>query len=107
MTLPVACRCGGTKRGGICDRCGAAWKPKDKGGKWRRLYNSARWRATRRGWLANHPLCAQCDRNGVTRPGDQMDHIVPHNGDLSLFWDSDNWQTLCAECHGAKTRRGE
>jgi len=27
------------------------------------------------------------------------DHIVPHKGDLKLFWDERNWQGLCAPCH--------
>lgn len=32
-----------------------------------------------------------------------VDHKKPHHGDEELFWDHDNWQSLCAACHsGAK-----
>jgi 5-methylcytosine-specific restriction protein A len=36
-------------------------------------------------------------------PATAVDHIQPHRGDYELFWDSDNWQPLCATCHGRKT----
>lgn len=32
-----------------------------------------------------------------------VDHIKPHRGDQRLFWDEDNWQALCKECHDRKT----
>lgn len=28
-----------------------------------------------------------------------VDHITPHKGDSTLFWDSGNWQSLCKSCH--------
>ena len=32
-----------------------------------------------------------------------VDHIIPHRGDKTLFWDETNWQSLCKTCHdGAK-----
>lgn len=37
--------------------------------------------------------------NGCAHPAAIVDHIKPHNGDMSLFWDSDNWQPLCKWCH--------
>ena len=36
-------------------------------------------------------------------PATDVDHIVPHRGDMSLFWDVNNWQALCHECHARKT----
>jgi 5-methylcytosine-specific restriction protein A len=33
------------------------------------------------------------------------DHIIPHKGDLDLFWDSDNWQSLCERHHNAKSAK--
>ncbi len=33
----------------------------------------------------------------------EVDHIKPHNGDLALFWDESNWQSLCKACHSRKT----
>lgn len=62
-----------------------------------------RWQKARAGWLRNHPLCAQCERDGVVRAANEVDHIVPHKGDMQLFWDSSNWQSLCKPCHSLKT----
>jgi 5-methylcytosine-specific restriction protein A len=31
------------------------------------------------------------------------DHIVPHKGDMVLFWDRTNWQGSCKHCHDIKT----
>lgn len=30
---------------------------------------------------------------------DVVDHIVPHKGDQSLFWNERNWQSCCAWHH--------
>jgi hypothetical protein len=30
-----------------------------------------------------------------------IDHIVPHHGDRSLFWNSTNWQPLCTWHHNS------
>ena len=31
------------------------------------------------------------------------DHVTPHKGDETLFWDEDNHQSLCETCHDVKT----
>jgi 5-methylcytosine-specific restriction protein A len=31
------------------------------------------------------------------------DHIIPHKGDQALFWDTNNHQSLCKDCHDYKT----
>lgn len=31
--------------------------------------------------------------------GSVVDHIEAHRGDMALFWDRNNWQTLCKPCH--------
>lgn len=67
-----------------------------------RGYGTA-WRKAREGFLRHHPLCAECDRQGRLSPATVVDHIVPHKGDRSLFWDHDNWQPLCKQCHDRKT----
>lgn len=36
-----------------------------------------------------------------------VDHIKPHRGDMALFWDSDNWQSLCKHCHDSHKQRLE
>jgi 5-methylcytosine-specific restriction protein A len=35
----------------------------------------------------------------------EVDHIVPHKGDMDLFWDRGNWRAMSKPCHAAKTVR--
>ena len=67
------------------------------------------WRKARAGWLRKHPLCQcpDCDdgRKRMTLAS-VVDHIIPHKGDMTLFWDSENnWQSMSAVCHNRKTAR--
>jgi 5-methylcytosine-specific restriction enzyme A len=59
-----------------------------------------KWRKARTYYLSHHPLCVRCG-DGAT----VVDHITPHKGDMGLFWDSSNWQSLCAPCHSRKTAK--
>lgn len=65
-----------------------------------------RWQRARRLFLDAHPFCAYCLRAGRHVAAEVVDHIVPHRGDAGLFWDTANWQPLCARCHNStkKTR---
>lgn len=67
-----------------------------------RGYN-ARWEREARAYRNDHPLCAECERQGRLVRGVLVDHVVPHKGDQTLFWDRSNWQTLCDACHRAKS----
>jgi 5-methylcytosine-specific restriction endonuclease McrA len=64
-----------------------------------------RWQKARRAFLAAHPLCAPCERLGRLTPAAEVDHIVPHHGDMALFWDRANWQPICRPCHESKSAR--
>ncbi len=44
---------------------------------------------------------------GRITPATVVDHITPHRGDQALFWDYDNWQSLCKQCHDADKQREE
>lgn len=68
-----------------------------------RGYDS-RWRKARAKFLKANPLCRRCEENGKITKGEVVDHIIPHRGDMSLFWDQNNWQSLCTRCHNRKTR---
>lgn len=48
---------------------------------------------------AEHPLCEPCERKGILRPVYITHHKVPHNGDPALFWDYNNFESNCLECH--------
>ena len=66
-----------------------------------------KWQQARKGYLARHPLCVECEKQGKITPATVVDHIIPHRGDRALFWDTNNWQPLCKSCHDRKTARGE
>ncbi len=65
-----------------------------------------RWQKVSKAFLRAHPLC-QCPdcQEGKLRlkPSEVVDHIIPHKGDMSLFWDPSNWQAMAKECHDRKT----
>lgn len=62
-----------------------------------------RWRIARSRFLKIHPLCVRCREQGRLVKATVVDHIVPHRGDDILFWDEENWQALCKNCHDSKT----
>ena len=82
-------------------------KPKHKRGEcesWHRLYSLPGWARLRTDQLTREPWCAECTRAGRKRTrATVVDHIVPHRGDLRLFADPGNLQSLCKRCHDRKT----
>lgn len=70
------------------------------------LYGS-RWRKYRAHYLMTHPLCvcADCKQSEIPLPADVVDHIVPHKGDINLFWDISNHQPMAKRCHDKKTAK--
>jgi len=73
---------------------------------WSRLYDTQRWRRLSAKVRQLEPTCRTCYAEGrPPSPSRHVDHIVPHQGDLSRFYDRDNLQALCGPCHSAKTRR--
>ena len=67
-----------------------------------RGYSSA-WRKARKHYLEANPLCVECLKEGRYVKATDVDHVVPHNGDMLLFWDRGNWQALCHSHHSKKT----
>lgn len=65
-----------------------------------------RWRSARVDYLRRNSLCVICKMNRRMTPATVVDHIKPHRGDMKLFWNVDNWQSLCTFHHNAKTARG-
>ena len=70
-------------------------------------YNSARWVRLSRAFRAEHPLCANAAANvpGCTLVATEVDHVVPHRGDVQRFFDVSNLQGLCRTCHSRKTHK--
>jgi 5-methylcytosine-specific restriction protein A len=76
-----------------------------------------RWQKASATFLANYPLCgdrpnaapvmSRCHAEGRAVQAQQVDHVVPHKGDQTLFWDTKgNWQSLCSSCGTRKSRAG-
>lgn len=61
------------------------------------------WQKARLFFLKQNPLCVECLKSGRVEPATDVDHIIPHKGDMNLFWDRNNWQPLCKSCHSRKT----
>lgn len=62
-----------------------------------------KWKKEAKKFLAQHPLCAECEKQGRLTLATDVDHIKPHCGNQKLFWDKSNWQPLCHSCHSRKT----
>ena len=77
-------------------------KPDNRLSAYRRGYNSA-WQRASKAYLIKHPFCAECLKHGIHTKAAVVDHIIPHKGDNTLFWDKNNWQALCKPCHDRKT----
>jgi 5-methylcytosine-specific restriction enzyme A len=70
---------------------------------WSHLYQSRFWKDGRKANITAHPLCVACASVGLVVAANEVDHIKPHRGDVKLFRDRTNWQSLCRTCHSRKT----
>lgn len=77
---------------------------KERGTRTERGYDS-RWLRASTLFRKSNPLCVMCEKEGVYKVGDCVDHITPHRDNEELFWDVNNWQVLCNRHHGYKTAK--
>ena len=79
-----------------------SWRS-DKRGSTERGYGYA-WQKARARFLQAHPLCVMCQDMKPPRvtAAEVVDHIIPHKGDQTLFWDEANWQPLCFSHHNGE-----
>jgi len=88
------------------------WKPKPidtrtKEAKQRQKLYNHKWSKQRSYFLQDNPLCVMCQNQGTIKQASVVDHIIPHKGDLQLFWDISNWQSLCKRHHDSDKRKIE
>jgi 5-methylcytosine-specific restriction protein A len=76
--------------------------PERRGNRHERGY-TAQWSKAAKAFLREHPLCVKCRERGRVEAATCVDHITPHKGDQTLFWDVTNWQSLCTVCHNRKS----
>jgi 5-methylcytosine-specific restriction protein A len=65
-----------------------------------------KWKKFARIFLAQHPLCVNCECNNRTVLATLVDHITPVTdaGELDPnFYAAGNHQALCRRCHAVKT----
>lgn len=91
-----------------------------RGTAYERGYDS-KWAKARAFYLRKHPLCVYCQREHRLTAATVVDHIIAHrlkeaidsrDADRiararALFWDSANWQPLCATCHNGRKQAEE
>ena len=66
----------------------------------------SRWARASKLYRANNPLCVKCEESGKLTLVFCVDHVIPvMNKDDPLFWDENNWQSLCLNHHSEKTAR--
>ncbi len=70
---------------------------------------SYKWQQARALFLAENPLCVMCKQETPPRltVATVVDHRIPHRGDSGIFWDQENWQSLCANHHSSHKQSEE
>ncbi len=74
---------------------------------YRLLYKRVSWKRLRDEHLRGEPLCVYCKKSGEITSADLVDHIKPHRGNIRLFLDPENLQSLCEPHHSGHKQREE
>ena len=105
---PRICRCGKVVPSGARCACNAAGDRERKARFDRtrptssqRGYTGA-WDKAKKAFLQRHRRCVVCGAQATV-----VDHRIPHRGDQTLFWDRNNWQSLCQHHHNSAKQREE
>lgn len=71
----------------------------------RLVYNTKRWKETRKMYIMKNPLCKICLEKGIFKSVDEVHHITPLSSTsdekmkIRLGFDYNNLMGLCTECH--------
>jgi len=69
-----------------------------------KVYNSHKWKKTRRRILEKYPLCVRCNALGKYRSAQMVDHLVGFKNERDPHaWDPDFLFPLCNQCRGIVT----
>lgn len=60
---------------------------------------TAQWDRVAAAFKRDNPLCIGCEAVDRVELASVVDHIIPHKGDDTLFWDQANWQPCCTKHH--------
>ena len=74
---------------------------------WHHLYDTRRWKALRLYHLGTEPICRLCKKADRITPAAVVDHVITHKGNVDLFFDDTNLQSLCKPCHDGTKQHSE
>ena len=60
---------------------------------------TTRWDKAAANFRRQHPYCLGCQAIGRVMPTELVDHVEPHKGDQSKFWNTALWQPSCRWHH--------
>ncbi|MND23240.1 hypothetical protein D3C80_136400 [compost metagenome] len=60
------------------------------------------WRGVTAEFIAVNELCGDCARRGFVSVASKVAHKADPKTDRVLFWDRNNWLTLCESCYERK-----
>lgn len=69
------------------------------------IYANSIWRNLRNSYLMEHPLCECCLHNGITKPAEEVHHVIyissgkDENEMKDIAFNKDNLIALCSDCH--------
>ena len=69
----------------------------------KRFLNSAEWQRARLDHLKAQPFCADCERKGLATLATEVHHVQPRAARPDLALERSNLESLCHDCHSAKT----
>ena len=98
--------CSALTRDGWCSEHRPRKAQRRESQEWHWLYGTSLWKdRLRPAQLVREPFCRECALRGFRVRATVVDHVVPHRGDMGLFSDPDNLESLCESCHNRKTAR--
>jgi 5-methylcytosine-specific restriction protein A len=102
---PCAQGCASLVDAGFCSACITKRAPTRETASANERGYGRRWQKASKAFLRAHPFAVDIfnRHDGRIYPAELVDHIVPHHGDMTLFWDVNNWQGLTREDHGRKS----
>ena len=71
-----------------------------------RWSKTVRWYRMRKHQLDLEPCCKYCLREGRVEAATVADHVIPHRGNATLFWEG-KLQSLCAFHHNSTKKQEE